>query len=215
VLGADWLGRGPARVYKNRMQGPWLDIWQRDKNDAITGQVWTYPEFKGYYSDLYWARLRTSEGAILFVIDTPDVFPTALHSRQRPFRPRPRPRSTHRRCFLSARHFPYGQQVLGRLRTWAAGPAECREQHHRGLDLPALRRHSAVAVLLHCRPILLRRHRPRAQAHLAVLGRRFPGARASSCWRTGSGGSAWPGARAGLLIAGRRLGFARFWCASR
>jgi hypothetical protein len=74
VLGADWLGRGPARVYKNRMQGPWLDIWQRDKNDAITGQVWTYPEFKGYYSDLYWARLRTSEGAILFVIDTPDVF---------------------------------------------------------------------------------------------------------------------------------------------
>jgi len=74
VLGADWLGRGPARVYKNRMQGPWLDIWQRDKNDAVTGQVWTYSEFKGYYSDLYWARLRTSEGAILFVIDTPDVF---------------------------------------------------------------------------------------------------------------------------------------------
>jgi hypothetical protein len=74
VVGADWLGRGPARVYKNRMQGPWLDVWQREKNNAITGQVWDYPEFKGYYSEIYWARLRTSEGAILFVIDSPDVF---------------------------------------------------------------------------------------------------------------------------------------------
>ena len=74
VTGADWLGRGPARVYKNRMQGPWLDVWQREKNDAITGQVWDYPEFKGNYSEIYWARLRTSEGPILFVVDTPDVF---------------------------------------------------------------------------------------------------------------------------------------------
>jgi beta-galactosidase/beta-glucuronidase len=74
VTGADWLGRGPARVYKNRMQGPWLDLWQREKNNAITGQVWDYPEFKGNYSEIYWARLRTSEGPILFVVDTPDVF---------------------------------------------------------------------------------------------------------------------------------------------
>jgi hypothetical protein len=74
VVGADWLGRGPSRVYKNRLQGPWLDVWQREKNNAITGQVWDYPEFKGYFSEVYWARLRTSEGPILFVLDTPDIF---------------------------------------------------------------------------------------------------------------------------------------------
>lgn len=34
-------------------------------NNAITGQVWDYPEFKGNYSEIYWARLRTSEGPIL------------------------------------------------------------------------------------------------------------------------------------------------------
>ncbi len=74
VRGVDWLGRGPYRVWKNRMQGPTHDLWQREKNNAITGQVWDYPEFKGYFADPYWARLRTAEGSILFVVDSPDMF---------------------------------------------------------------------------------------------------------------------------------------------
>jgi beta-galactosidase/beta-glucuronidase len=74
VRGVEWLGRGPYRVWKNRMKGPWHDLWQRDKNDAITGQNWMYPEFKGYFADVHWARLKTSEGDILFVVDSPDIF---------------------------------------------------------------------------------------------------------------------------------------------
>ncbi|MGC4064447.1 MAG: glycoside hydrolase family 2 TIM barrel-domain containing protein [Polyangiaceae bacterium] len=67
VKGAAWLGRGPSRVWKNRMQGPWHGVWQRSSNDAITGQVWDYPEFKGYYDDVAWLRLDTSELPIHFV----------------------------------------------------------------------------------------------------------------------------------------------------
>jgi hypothetical protein len=74
VQSIEWLGRGPYRVWKNRMQGPWHDVWRRERNDASTGQRWDYPEFKGYFAGLYWARLTTLEGAISVVIDSDDIF---------------------------------------------------------------------------------------------------------------------------------------------
>jgi hypothetical protein len=74
VQGVEWVGRGPHRVWKNRMKGPWLDLWRRDRNDAVTGQRWDYPEFKGYFANVAWARLRTSEGPISFVVDADDIF---------------------------------------------------------------------------------------------------------------------------------------------
>jgi hypothetical protein len=74
VNGVQWLGKGPYRVWKNRIKGTVHNLWQRDYNDAITGQVWEYPEFKGYYADVYWARLLTDEGPIHIVIDSPGMF---------------------------------------------------------------------------------------------------------------------------------------------
>lgn len=74
VQGAEWLGLGPSRVWKNRMRGNWHDLWYRAKNDAITGQRWDYPEFKGYFADVAWARLTTSEGPIDVVMDSPGIF---------------------------------------------------------------------------------------------------------------------------------------------
>lgn len=74
VNGVQWLGKGPYRVWKNRMRGTVHNLWQREYNDAITGQVWEYPEFKGYFADVYWARLLTDEGTIHFIIDSPDMF---------------------------------------------------------------------------------------------------------------------------------------------
>ncbi|MEO8181023.1 MAG: glycoside hydrolase family 2, partial [Deltaproteobacteria bacterium] len=74
VSGAQWLGRGPSRVWKNRLRGPWHDVWQRAKNDAITGQRWDFPEFKGYFDDVYWARLATNAGSIEIVMDSPGLF---------------------------------------------------------------------------------------------------------------------------------------------
>jgi hypothetical protein len=74
VTSVDWLGRGPSRVWKNRMRGPWHDLWRRTKNDAITGQRWLYPEFKGYFADVHFARIHSNAGTIDVVMDAPDLF---------------------------------------------------------------------------------------------------------------------------------------------
>jgi hypothetical protein len=58
IKGADLLANGPYRVYKNRMKGGQLDIWEKDYNNTITGESWDYPEFKGYYSLFYGMRLH-------------------------------------------------------------------------------------------------------------------------------------------------------------
>ena len=59
-----WVGRGPYRVWKNRMDGPQYGYWQTDYNDPIPGESWEYPEFKGYFAGVEWMQLLTSEGAI-------------------------------------------------------------------------------------------------------------------------------------------------------
>ncbi len=57
MTGARLFANGPYRVYKNRMKGGSLSMWEKEYNDAITGEVWEYPEFKGYYSLFYGMRL--------------------------------------------------------------------------------------------------------------------------------------------------------------
>ena len=59
-----WVGRGPYRVWKNRMDGPQYGFWQNDYNDPIPGESWDYPEFKGYFDGVQWMQLKTSEGTI-------------------------------------------------------------------------------------------------------------------------------------------------------
>jgi hypothetical protein len=72
--GVKWLGRGPYRVWKNRMAGPADNVWQKGYIDPKTGQQWVYPEFKGYHANLYWAKLETWEGDITIATDTEDMF---------------------------------------------------------------------------------------------------------------------------------------------
>ena len=59
-----WVGRGPYRVWENRMDGPQYGYWQTDYNDPIPGESWEYPEFKGYFAGVEWMQLLTSEGTI-------------------------------------------------------------------------------------------------------------------------------------------------------
>ena len=47
VTDVRWLGHGPYRVWKNRLDGPPFDVWSSTANDAVTGEVWQYPEFAG------------------------------------------------------------------------------------------------------------------------------------------------------------------------
>jgi hypothetical protein len=63
-----WLGEGPYRVWKNRLAGGALNVWQTDYNNTITGwRDWIYPEFKGCFARVSWLQLDTSEGAITVV----------------------------------------------------------------------------------------------------------------------------------------------------
>ncbi len=59
VKGMKWLGDGPYRVWRNRMKGTKFQIWENDYNNTVTGESgYAYPEFKGFFSSLYWAKIK-------------------------------------------------------------------------------------------------------------------------------------------------------------
>ncbi len=63
-----WLGDGPYRVWKNRLRGVSLNVWDNDYNNTITGyKDWIYPEFKGVFSNVRWLQLETTEGPITVI----------------------------------------------------------------------------------------------------------------------------------------------------
>ena len=63
-----WLGDGPYRVWKNRLGGVTLGVWENDYNNTITGwSGWIYPEFKGCFTNVRWLQLDTTEGLITVV----------------------------------------------------------------------------------------------------------------------------------------------------
>lgn len=63
ILGVKWLGKGPYRVWKNRLQGVTYNVWEKRNNSTHTGsQPWDYPEFKGYHADVSWMEFNTVEG---------------------------------------------------------------------------------------------------------------------------------------------------------
>lgn len=71
-----WMGNGPYRVYKNRMQGTEFGVWEKEYNNTITGEsVYKYPEFKGYHSDTYWAAVegKNATGFKVYILSN-DIF---------------------------------------------------------------------------------------------------------------------------------------------
>ena len=64
VRSKQWVGNGPYRVWQNRLQGPQYGLWQNAYNDPVPGESFDYPEFKGYFSNVSWLQLSTTEGHI-------------------------------------------------------------------------------------------------------------------------------------------------------
>mgnify|MGYP002623048884 CR=1 FL=1 len=64
VKSKQWVGRGPYRVWQNRLQGPQYGYWETNYNDPIPGETFEYPEFKGYFADVAWMKINTTEGSI-------------------------------------------------------------------------------------------------------------------------------------------------------
>ena len=74
IKGVEYLGKGPYRVWKNRLKGGKLAIWNKDYNSTETGESWVYPEFKGYHANLYWAKLQTTGKPITIVTENEGLF---------------------------------------------------------------------------------------------------------------------------------------------
>ena len=82
ITGMKWLGRGPYRVWKNRLKGMKYGVWHKDYNDVVTGEAFEYPEFKGYYSDVKWVVIETKEGNFTVYDDAKIPFLQMLQPRK-------------------------------------------------------------------------------------------------------------------------------------
>jgi beta-galactosidase/beta-glucuronidase len=75
ILGAKWLGKGPYRQWKNRLQGTPVNVWQNLYNNTHTGySPVVYPEFKGYYGDITWMEFNTVEGKFYVASKDPGMY---------------------------------------------------------------------------------------------------------------------------------------------
>ena len=86
VKGARLLSRGPYRVWKNRLKGQAFGLHEKAWNDTRTSQERDYPEFKGYYSEFYAARIMAGDRTMEIAVDSPDLFLRLFTpSRHNPF----------------------------------------------------------------------------------------------------------------------------------
>lgn len=75
--GMKWLGRGPYRVWKNRILGTNYGIWHKDYNNTVTSESYdnlVYPEFKGYHANMYWATFESDTAPFTVYSRTDGIF---------------------------------------------------------------------------------------------------------------------------------------------
>lgn len=73
----EWMGRGPYRVWKNRIKGANYGLWQKDYNNTVTGESFhslIYPEFKGYHANIYWASIVSDKSPFTVYSETDGVY---------------------------------------------------------------------------------------------------------------------------------------------
>jgi len=78
VTGIQWYGRGPYRVWKNRIPGTNYNLWQKEYNNTITGEpdglTLVYPEFKGYHANMYWCKFQSDKTPFTVYSESDGVF---------------------------------------------------------------------------------------------------------------------------------------------
>lgn len=77
VEGIEWFGRGPYRVWKNRIKGAGFGVWSKEYNNTMTGasfETLVYPEFKGYHGNLYWGSLKNTESPFTVYSESDGIF---------------------------------------------------------------------------------------------------------------------------------------------
>ena len=75
MLKKTWLGDGPYRVWRNRLKGETLGVWETKYNTTETGYTdWIYPEFAGWFANVRWLKLATTEGTVTLMIPDANTF---------------------------------------------------------------------------------------------------------------------------------------------
>lgn len=74
IIDMEWVGEGPYRVWKNRMEGTAFGCHRKTYNNTVTGESWLYPEFKGYHADCRAVTVNTTEGSVTFIPSRPGLF---------------------------------------------------------------------------------------------------------------------------------------------
>lgn len=75
IKGVNYMGYGPYRVWKNRMKGDKFGVWNKTYNNTETGEApWVYPEFKGYYRNMYRCKFITAGQSFTVMTSTEDLF---------------------------------------------------------------------------------------------------------------------------------------------
>ena len=79
ISGMRWMGRGPYRVWKNRLRGQQFGVWEKAYNKTVTGENWVYPEFTGWHSGLYWVMMQNRESNFIVYTDQSQIYLEILH----------------------------------------------------------------------------------------------------------------------------------------
>ena len=75
IKGIQYLGKGPYRVWKNRLKGNQFGVWDKTYNNTETGEIpLVYPEFKGYHANMYWCKFITKNKNFTVVFENEDTF---------------------------------------------------------------------------------------------------------------------------------------------
>ena len=62
ILRKRWLGEGPERIWKNRVEGGVLNVWDRSKQWNVPGKVYNPPSFEGCFAPWYWGVFHLAGG---------------------------------------------------------------------------------------------------------------------------------------------------------
>lgn len=75
IVGLNYRGDGPYRVWKNRLRGNQFGSWEKEYNNTETGESpWIYPEFKGYYSNFQYGNIKGDDHNITISTDDEGLF---------------------------------------------------------------------------------------------------------------------------------------------
>ena len=77
VEGFKWFGKGPYRVWKNRLDGVEYNVWDKDYNNTITGESFEnliYPEFKGYHANFIAGKLEAKDKTFRIFSESDQLF---------------------------------------------------------------------------------------------------------------------------------------------